>query len=119
MQQDLIAALVVVILMLVDIVTGYTNAAVHHELNSTKMREGLEKKLGSAIVVLLADYLHIYGGYIGFTGDITNLLPAAVCALIGIMEVTSILENACNLNPGLPFRRVSALFGIEGEEKEE
>lgn len=105
--------LFVLALMLGDVISGCAGAIKEGELSSSVFREGLWKKLGSCMVLLLAEAVEHWGIYVGFDEAICTALGLGICGLLAFMEVTSILENACMLNPELPIRRVFALFGVE------
>ena len=38
-------------------------------------------------------------------------VAAAICAYICLMEITSIIENACKINPNLILEKLAAMFG--------
>lgn len=80
----------VLLLMVIDIISGYIKHVIIGDVSSTKMRIGLLHK-GQSILMLAAAYvLHFFAdGYI----DGTILLPYTVGVYIISMEMTSIAEN--------------------------
>lgn len=113
MNTEALMCLFVLALMLADIVSGCAAAVKGGTLSSSVFREGLWKKLGSCMVLLLAEAVGHWGIVVGFDEAVCSALGLGICALLAFMEVTSILENACSLNPDLPIRRVFALFGVD------
>lgn len=110
------AALFVLVLMLGDIASGYIAAISTGTVSSKVMRTGLFKKFGSILVVALSFGIGHGGVYIGLAPEMCTGIVMAVCGVIGVMEVTSILENACILNPDLPIAKLFSMFGVEVDE---
>lgn len=103
-----------VVLMLFDIISGFGGAAKQGVIESGKMREGLWHKAGFLGLIILATVWEIVVLWINFdavskgAGVIVPEFPAvsAICAFIAIIELVSICENLCVLNPqiaSLPF----------------
>lgn len=102
-------------LIVLDVVTGFTNAALKHEISSSKMREGLQHKLGSIFLILAADFVDaaLLGGMnLGYDAPVLT----ATCIYIAVMEVMSIIENICLLNPELADNPILRLVKNKGEE---
>ena len=85
--------------MLIDVVTGLTKALKNKNFSSSKMRNGLYNKIGEVLAVafsVVCEYASVYN--LG----IDNLpLFEGVNIYIIIMEVSSIIENIVDINPGL------------------
>ena len=97
-----------------DIITGFGGAAKEGVIQSGKMREGLWHKAGFLGLVVLAVIWEVVVLWINFdaalkgAGTIVPEFPAVsvVCAFIALIELISIIENLCVLNPHiatLPF----------------
>lgn len=74
-----------IIFSLADILTGFIQAVINKNVDSSVMRKGLLHKILIIIVVFL-----------GFVIDATfsiNIVAKIICSYIIIMELTSILEN--------------------------
>ena len=96
-QSYIVVALMLVVL---DVVVGFTNAVAHSEVSSSKMRSGLWHKLGSAFLMVAAGLIDgaLLGGIdLGFKSPVMTV----VCLYIAVMELVSILENIVKLNPEL------------------
>ena len=96
-----------------DVVMGYLAAVKDRCVSSSKMREGLFKKAGSVALMLCAVLVGHFGAHIGIDSAVCSAITAGMCAMLGIMELTSIVENICKLNPDLPVAKVFNMFGLE------
>ena len=91
--------LIVLCFILFDIITGIAKALYHEGLNSTYLRQGLFHKL-SEILAVLGSYLLEYAcDYINLGIDLPIL--SAIGVYICLMELISIIENLCEMNPRL------------------
>ena len=82
-----------------DIVTGLLLAAYLGNINSTKLRQGLFHKLSEVLAVVLSVFLEYACDYIqlGIELPVLNIVSVYIC----LMELVSILENLCGVNPAL------------------
>ena len=108
---DVYVALVVLALMAFDVVSGYLASVKEQNVSSSIMRTGLMKKCGSVLVLLLAFVVEHAGIYVGIDASVGDAVVMGVAALLGVMEITSVLENACKLNPDLPIASLFSMFG--------
>ncbi len=96
---------VAVVLMVLDIVSGFAGAAKTKTIQSGKMREGLWHKAGFFGLIILAVVWEVGSAWLN--AEVSGIgvtvpdLPAvgAVCVFIVATEVVSICENLCTLNP--------------------
>ena len=104
-----IAIAAVGILIMLDVITGFTGAAITHTISSKKMREGLLHKFMELVLVVLADIIDgaLLGGFDILGG---NPLLIATCAYIAFMEVSSILEIVGKYNPDLADGGILSIF---------
>lgn len=86
-----------------DIVTGFTKALYNKEVDSTMLRRGLFHKLSEVLALLGAFLLGYVAEYIelGIELPLLNVVSVYICT----MELVSIVENICEVNP-----RMFALF---------
>lgn len=77
------------ILMLCDIITGYTKAKVKKEVKSSKMRSGIGKKVAELIYIIV-------GVLIGYAFNY-KIITYTISLYIVYMEVVSIIENCKEL----------------------
>ena len=100
---------IVAAFIVLDFVTGLAKAMATGTFNSAKMRTGLWHKASLVLVIalgVLVDYAQVYM-------DLGVSLPVAgaVCAYISLMEISSVLENVCEINPDLMPAKLVELFG--------
>lgn len=94
------------ILMALDIITGYYNAWEKHKVSSSKMRDGLGKKLGELVYIVV-------GILIAFAFGI-KMIEYFISIYVIYMEIISLLENCKKLGvPMLP----TLLDKLNKEEK--
>lgn len=112
-----IAIAAVGILILLDVVTGFTGAAITHTISSKKMREGALHKFTELILVALATIIDgaLLGGFDVLGGDPVLLVT---CGYISVMEVSSVLELVAKYNPDIAGAGILALFEPKGEHKD-
>lgn len=91
-----------------DMVSGLVKAFKEKSYNSTIMREGLYHKIGSVLAVSFAtmvDYAQTFMD-LGVTVPVTT----AVCTYIIFMEIGSIIENVCAINPEIMPDKLQSYF---------
>lgn len=94
--------------ILLDLITGLIKAFKEKAYTSSLMREGLYHKIGSVLIVgfgCLVDYAQTYI-------DIGVTIPVAisVCSYVVLMEIGSIIENVCIINPQILPDKIKAYF---------
>jgi len=88
------AILVPLILMVLDIITGYYNAWEKNEVSSTKMRDGLGKKCAELAYIIVGLIFKFAFG----TSSIMYFIIIYVC----YMEIVSLAENCDKLGVSMP-----------------
>lgn len=107
------------ILIIMDIVCGVVAALRNRELCSSIARDGMYNKIGEAMFLLIGIIANEILGMppfdsLGISPDIAYI----VAVYIAWMELVSILENICKINPELPFARILMMFNIDADTKE-
>lgn len=87
------------IAILFDVITGVIKGAYQGKLNSTIARKGLYYKITEILALVLAGLLEYATAYINIGIDLP--LVEVVGIYIFCMELLSILENLCAVNPNL------------------
>lgn len=104
-----VAIATVLLLIALDVIVGFTGAAITKTISSSKMRNGLLHKLMELAAVALADIVDgaLLGGF-----DIVDGSPilVAVCAYLAVMEASSVLELIVKYNPDLSGSGIFGLF---------
>lgn len=113
---DPTVVVIALVLMGMDILLGLAGAVKDHDVQSSKMREGLWHKAGSIGLIVLAYILEVAIDHV----DLGIVFPGVivVCAYIILMEVGSCLENLVVLNPELKNNPIMRVFATR-EEKDE
>lgn len=102
------AYIVTACFILLDMITGIIKAFKEKNYTSSIMREGLFHKAGSILIVAfgaLVDYAQTFL-------DLGVNVPVAVslCVYICLMEIGSVIENVCTINPDLMPDKLKAYF---------
>ena len=104
------------ILMVLDFATGILNAYKRNEIKSSKMREGLIKKFGELVILIIGELI-VFGTNIPAKNEIMSFLSI----YISVMELISITENLVLLGVPLPAFSVKALHvtaeALDGTEE--
>ena len=85
--------------ILFDVITGIIKALYNEGINSTYLRKGLFHKLSEVLAVAGSGLLEQAIKIIDFGVDLPVLNTVAV--YICLMELVSIVENICEVNPSL------------------
>lgn len=85
------------VLMLVDFISGFLNAWVKNEIDSSTMRMGLVKKLGEVLMLVVAEVV-MFGTNFPYNGDVV----AFISIYLSLMELISIFENLALLGVPIP-----------------
>lgn len=107
------------ILIIMDIVCGTVAAMRNKELCSSIAREGMYNKIGEAMFLLIGIIANEILAMPPFDGlGISPDIAYLVAAYIAWMELVSILENICKINPELPFAKILMMFNIDVDSEE-
>ena len=108
-EPELWAVMAALIMMVMDIITGFAGAVVTGTISSTKMREGIGHKAMLVLLVVLAVLVQTFSLHIGDMGwSIPLIVP--VCVYIVVMEVASVVENCVSAYPDLKDTPLVRLF---------
>lgn len=108
------AIVVALLLNLFDLISGFIGAVKNKDIKSSKLRDGMFKKVGFIFCYVLAYLLDSEGNAIGFSVGV-KLLPIII-TYVCITEVVSILENICKINSDLMPEILKDLFHINKGE---
>lgn len=90
----------VFVFMMCDILSGFLQAVVNHNLQSVKIREGIVHKASIALIIFAVYVLELTASHVAGL-HIDGLGTVPVCVIVILMELVSIWENVCNANPEL------------------
>lgn len=116
MKHIAIVAGVVLFFIVVDILAGVIMALSKQDFTSKKMREGLFHKVGEILCLLL-------GVMTDFAQRVLDLgigipIYEGISGYIIIMEIGSIIETICKINPAIVPDKLLALFRLESKEED-
>lgn len=95
-----------------DLVTGIISAVKERDLQSSKLRDGIFKKVGFLICYFLALMIDTYGSEVGFHLNV-ELLPV-ILGFVCLTETVSVIENLSKITDIVPEKLLS-LFHINKE----
>ena len=95
----MVLIIIVLVFILFDILTGLLKALYKEGLNSTYLRQGLFHKLSEILALIGSSGIEYAIQYIELGIDIPVL--KCVSGYIALMELISIIENLCSVNPKL------------------
>ena len=98
-MSQFIPIIVALIMNGLDLITGMIGAIKNKNLISSKMRDGLFKKLAFVFCYFLSWLVDNYGEAVGFTIAI-KILPVVILYVCAT-ELVSIIENLEKINPNL------------------
>lgn len=108
-EPELWAIFAALVMMLMDIVSGFAGAVVQSNVSSQKMREGIGHKALLVIVIVMAVLIQTFTLHIGDMGwSVPLIVPC--CVYIIVMELSSVLENVCQAYPALRDTPLMRLF---------
>lgn len=93
-------------------VTGIIAGVKNKDIQSSKLRDGLFKKVGFIFCYLLAWLIDAEGNSIGLSIGV-SLLPIIVLYVV-LTEITSIVENICKINTDLVPEKLKDLLHLTG-----
>ena len=103
------ALILPLILMVLDVITGYYNAWKNEEIDSSKMRDGLGKKCAELCYIVVGFLFKFAFG----AGPIMYFIVIYVC----YMEIVSLAENCDKLGVNLPEKLRNKLNNKDKEDK--
>ena len=107
----------VLIFIIIDYTTGVINAALKKSISSRKMREGLGHK--ATYIILLSVCYTIDTIQLNTELNLpTKLFPIVSCGIL-LIELTSIIENICEINPELKQANFMYIFEKNNTETKE
>lgn len=102
-----------------DYVSGVVSAIAEKKLSSKRMKTGLLKKFSYILLLCLCYMIDLttVQMHLGFTTKIFSIVSTAIC----LIEITSILENICIINPDIKASNILDIFNNKKyvEEKED
>lgn len=98
-----------------DLITGIITAVKNKDIQSSKLRDGLFKKVGFLLCYFVAWLVDTQGARIGFQFGV-SILPIIIL-YVCTTELVSILENICKINQDILPEKLMELFHISNVKK--
>lgn len=116
MQLDYHIFAIVAAFIVLDVISGFSQACVNHTVDSSVMRRGLWHKAAYILAIALAIVCEYSTGYLdlGFTMPII----APTCGFISATEIVSIIENLGKLNPEIGNSKLLDFFSLNKNRRE-
>lgn len=116
-EEETWLSVAVLIFIIIDYITGVINAAIKKSISSRKMREGLGHK--ATYIILLSVCYTIDTIQLNTELNLpTKLFPIVSCGIL-LIELTSIIENICEINPELKQANFMYIFEKNNTETKE
>ena len=96
-----------------DLLTGIVASIKNKDVKSSKLRDGLFKKVGFMFCYFVGWLVDTQGYRVGF--NITNVLPI-ILMYSCTTELVSIIENICKINPDIVPAKLMEIFHITKEK---
>lgn len=97
-----------------DLLTGIISAIRLKELKSSRLRDGLFKKVGFILCYFLAWLMDNYGCLVGF--QLPVLILPVIILYVCTTELVSILENITKINPDILPDKLMQMFHVKHQE---
>ena len=116
-EEETWLSVAVLIFIIIDYITGVINAALKKSISSRKMREGLGHK--ATYIILLSVCYTIDAIQLNTELNLpAKLFPIVSCGIL-LIELTSIIENICEINPELKQANFMYIFEKNNTETKE
>lgn len=109
-MEQVYPVIVALIFNALDLVTGLVSAVKSKDIQSSKLRDGLFKKVGFIFCYFVAWLVDTQGHVIGFQLGVT-ILPIIIL-YVCTTELVSILENISKINSDILPEKLMELFHI-------
>lgn len=116
-MKQLYPIIIALIFNALDLVSGIITAVKDKDIQSSKLRDGLFKKIGFILCYFVAWLVDTQGQTIGFQLGV-SILPIIIL-YVCTTELVSILENISKINPDILPDKLMELFHISDIKKGE
>lgn len=117
MKQEILTIAIALSFNAFDMLSGIVAAVKNKDIDSSKLRDGLFKKVGFLFCYVLAYVLDAYGGVIGLNLGV-DVLPIIILYCV-MTEISSIVENICKINPDFMPEVIKEMLHINNEDKKD
>lgn len=96
-----------------DLLSGIVASVKNKDVKSSKLRDGLFKKVGFMFCYFIGWLVDTQGYRVGF--NITNVLPI-ILLYSCTTELVSIIENICKINPDILPEKLMEIFNLKRDK---
>lgn len=116
-MEQLYPVIIALVFNALDLITGIITAVKNKDIQSSKLRDGLFKKVGFMLCYFVAWLVDTQGSNIGFQFGMP-ILPVIIL-YVCTTELVSILENISKINSDILPDKLMELFHISDIKKED
>ena len=116
-MEEFYPIIIALVFNALDLITGIITAVKNKDIQSSKLRDGLFKKIGFILCYFVAWLVDNEGSMRGFQFGV-SILPIIIL-YVCTTELVSILENICKINPDILPEKLMELFHISNVKKGE
>ena len=113
MKEYFIMILVALSFNALDLITGFISAVYTKNIMSSKLRDGLFKKVGFFICYVLGFMVDTEGQIIGLNLGV-KILPIIILGAV-LTEIASLIENIARINSNAIPDKIKEIFNITKE----
>lgn len=112
-ESDMWALFASLFFIATDYLTGIVKAVMQNNLSSRKMREGLGHKFAYLVLITITYAIDTVNTHVslGLPINVFIITVGGVC----LIELTSILENVCEINPELKNKPFMKIFTTDND----
>lgn len=114
-METLYPVIIALVFNAMDIISGLISAVKNKEVSSSKLRDGLFKKVGFIMCYFMGWLVDTQGMKIGFHFSV-EILPIIIL-YVCTTELVSIIENICKINTDIVPDKLLEIFNVTNKEE--
>lgn len=114
-METLYPVIIALVFNAMDIISGLISAIKNKDVSSSKLRDGLFKKVGFIMCYFMGWLVDTQGMKIGFHFSV-EILPIIIL-YVCTTELVSIIENICKVNTDILPDKLLELFNLSNREE--
>lgn len=114
-METLYPVIIALVFNAMDIISGLISAIKNKDVRSSKLRDGLFKKVGFIMCYFMGWLVDTQGMKIGFHFSV-EILPIIIL-YVCTTELVSIIENICKVNTDILPDKLLELFNLSNREE--
>lgn len=114
-METLYPVIIALVFNAMDIISGLISAVKNKDVSSSKLRDGLFKKVGFIMCYFMGWLVDTQGMKIGFHFSV-EILPIIIL-YVCTTELVSIIENICKINTDIVPDKLLEIFNVTNKEE--